>query len=236
MATKKATYRYDNGSSWDEIMFKTTADQVVESTTKRFVSDTEKSNWNDARTKANDWNDFKTNGGIISGPLKVNEVLINTNEKYGLRYDEGSSLIMTVANAERYQFGHETIAPAWGNDLSLGYENRTWKDLWLGTFSRKPFGYTKLPNGMIEQWISYIASTEEATKGYLVFQSNYPLVFSSIMSIQVTPQTNNYDFEKISNITVATDLSDNSKIAVRYLVNSEGPWHCIFNIRVLGEI
>ena len=29
MATKKATYQYDNGSSWDEIMFKTTADQVV---------------------------------------------------------------------------------------------------------------------------------------------------------------------------------------------------------------
>ena len=29
MATKKATYQYDNGSSWDEIMFKTTADQVI---------------------------------------------------------------------------------------------------------------------------------------------------------------------------------------------------------------
>ena len=46
MATKKATYQYDNGSSWDEIMFKTTADQVVESTSKRFVSDSEKSKWN----------------------------------------------------------------------------------------------------------------------------------------------------------------------------------------------
>ena len=71
MATKKATYKYDNGTDWDEIMFKTTADQVVESTTKRFVSDTEKSNWNDARTKANDWNDFKTNGGTITGLVEL---------------------------------------------------------------------------------------------------------------------------------------------------------------------
>ena len=46
MATKKAIYQYDNGSGWDEIMFKTTADQVVESTSKRFVSDSEKANWN----------------------------------------------------------------------------------------------------------------------------------------------------------------------------------------------
>ena len=46
MATKKAIYQYDNGSGWDEIMFKTTADQVVESSSRRFVSDSEKSKWN----------------------------------------------------------------------------------------------------------------------------------------------------------------------------------------------
>ena len=33
-------------------MFKTTADQVVESSNKRFVSDTETSNWNTAVTKS----------------------------------------------------------------------------------------------------------------------------------------------------------------------------------------
>lgn len=77
MATKKGTYKIDNGTGYDEIMFKTTAEQVVESTTKRFVSDTEKNNWNDARTKALDWNIFKTNGGQIEGPLVVNSTHIN---------------------------------------------------------------------------------------------------------------------------------------------------------------
>lgn len=93
MATKKATYKYDNGTGWDEIMFKTTADQVVESTSKRFVSDSEKSNWNDARTKALDWNSFKTNGGEIGGRIS-NEVfltLLSNSQQYGM-YNRGGHL------------------------------------------------------------------------------------------------------------------------------------------------
>ena len=46
MAIKRATYQYDNGIEFDEIMFKTTADQVVEDNSRRFVSDDEKTKWN----------------------------------------------------------------------------------------------------------------------------------------------------------------------------------------------
>lgn len=52
MAIKKATYQYDNGTTWDEIMFKTTADQVVEDSSRRFVSDTEKDTWNKKADKS----------------------------------------------------------------------------------------------------------------------------------------------------------------------------------------
>lgn len=42
MAQKNATYKVYNGSSFDEIMFKTLATQVVEDATHRFCTDTEK--------------------------------------------------------------------------------------------------------------------------------------------------------------------------------------------------
>lgn len=114
------------------------------------------------------WEKFKASGGTITGPLKANEILLNTSEKYGFKYDGATSLIMSVANAERYQFGHDGIHPLWTNDLSLGMQSRTWKDIWLGTFSKDTAGYTKLPNGMILQW---------GNGGFSVGQSSNTLTF-----------------------------------------------------------
>lgn len=44
MAQKKATYKVYNGSSFDEIMLKTLASQVIQDATHRFITDTEKNN------------------------------------------------------------------------------------------------------------------------------------------------------------------------------------------------
>lgn len=72
MATKKATYQYDNGSGWDEIMFKTTADQVVESSSRRFVSDAEKSTWNGKANASHTHSYLPLSGGSLTGNLTVN--------------------------------------------------------------------------------------------------------------------------------------------------------------------
>ena len=79
MATKKATYQYDNGSSWDEIMFKTTADQVVESSTKRFVSDTEKSKWNGKADASHSHSYLPLSGGTLTGALKFGRAMISNS-------------------------------------------------------------------------------------------------------------------------------------------------------------
>lgn len=77
MATKKAIYQYDNGNGWDEIMFKTTADQVVESSTKRFVSDTEKSTWNGKANASHTHNYLPLSGGTLTGALKFGKAMIS---------------------------------------------------------------------------------------------------------------------------------------------------------------
>lgn len=55
MAQKKATYKVYNGSNFDEIMLKTLASQVIQDATHRFITDTEKTNWNGAVTKLNNF-------------------------------------------------------------------------------------------------------------------------------------------------------------------------------------
>lgn len=41
----------------------------------RHITDTERTNWNDARTKALDWNSFKSNGGTIGKSVTINGTL-----------------------------------------------------------------------------------------------------------------------------------------------------------------
>lgn len=170
MATKKATYKYDNGTGWDEIMFKTTADQVVESTTKRFVTDAEKSNWNTAVTRGNDWNSFKTGGGKIGGHVQLNKgnsfvidgvgwigtgaatefEMIQTNKgkvvRVGTTDNLGNHLFMGLDGNDG------VFGPSHNNLVSLGKSSNTFKDLWLGPSSKNSSGYIKLTNGLILQW------------------------------------------------------------------------------------
>jgi len=46
MAIKKAIYRVDNGTDFDQIYFETLPDMVIQDSKNRFVTDIEKSTWN----------------------------------------------------------------------------------------------------------------------------------------------------------------------------------------------
>ena len=92
MATKKAIYQYDNGTGWDEIMFKTTADQVVESSSKMFVSDSEKSTWN---SKANGNHTHNYAGSSSAGGSANTAVKLATVRTINGTSFDGSASITT---------------------------------------------------------------------------------------------------------------------------------------------
>lgn len=199
MATKKATYKYDNGTGWDEIMFKTTADQVVESTTKRFVTDAEKSNWNTAVTRGNDWNSFKTGGGKIGGHVQLNKgnsfvidgvgwigtgsatefEMIQTNKgkvvRLGTTDNLGNHIFMGLDGNDG------VFGPSHNNLVDLGKPTNTFKDLWLGSSNKSTNGYTKLPNGIILQWGRFFQDIP-SSGGEVKYDFNYPITFPNFVA------------------------------------------------------
>lgn len=198
MATKKATYKYDNGTDWDEIMFKTTADQVVESTTKRFVTDTEKSNWNDARTKALDWNTFKTSGGTISGTITIGEYLYFKSGDKFLR-ENGTDIAFGTSGAIRAALNYTEFRPNQNNSINLGSNSFRWKDVYVGNFSKSTSGYTKLPNGMILQWVYGDWNQDGSTS------RNFPIAFpTACLSVTVTCKEANERSVSVSSLTNTT--------------------------------
>ena len=67
MADINVQMKQRNGAIWDNLFPKTKAENVIESTTKRFVTDTEKSTWNGKQdalgyTPENSGNKGKANG------------------------------------------------------------------------------------------------------------------------------------------------------------------------------
>lgn len=66
MAQKNATYKVYNGSTFDEIMLKTLAEQVAESSTRKFVTAAEKTKLESFSTEIdNDYYTLRFPNGII---------------------------------------------------------------------------------------------------------------------------------------------------------------------------
>lgn len=66
MAQKNATYKVYNGSTFDEIMLKTLAEQVVESSARKFVTAAEKTKLENFSTEIdNDYYTLRFPNGII---------------------------------------------------------------------------------------------------------------------------------------------------------------------------
>ena len=207
MATKKATYKYDNGTDWDEIMFKTTADQVVESTTKRFVSDTEKSNWNDARTKANDWDNFKNNGGIINSNFGVAGVIgIESEEAHFKSFNYNRGLFIRDSRIGFYDWEKSKAllvidSPSMTSTIDCNI-------LYAGANSINDFGYTMLLNGLIMQWGSY--HFNKANEG--LFEGTYSARQPISFPISFPNKVLNFSVasERVGNFGALSDITNSS--------------------------
>lgn len=128
----------------------------------------------DMATVAQEWTNFKENGGEINGNFKLNEGALtakgiaNTDSELGL-----TSKNKRIWFGELGETDGETAFRPQQSDrgtINLGWAGFEFKDLWLGGFNRSSTGYSKLPNGLIIQWGALPTSFVD---GYV----NFPIVF-----------------------------------------------------------
>ena len=139
MATKKATYQYDNGNSWDEIMFKTTADQVVESSSKRFVSDSEKSKWNGKADGNHTHSYLPLSGGNLTGQLKIQAsnagLALNGNSTnyYKINHSSANNTLVFTYNDTSIltMQNNGSLIPVGNKKLNLGDNNNKFKSIYI---------------------------------------------------------------------------------------------------------
>ena len=125
MAIKNAIYKVGNGTDFDEIMFKTTANQVVENSNKRFVSDSEKSTWN---SKANGTHTHQATDVIESNSKRfVSDSEKSTwNSKAEGNHNHDSAYInkgswSTNGGQDLLVYGKRALVGMTNGELHLGY-------------------------------------------------------------------------------------------------------------------
>ncbi|MEG0297690.1 MAG: hypothetical protein RR620_13300 [Clostridium sp.] len=121
MAIKNAVYKVDNGSDFDEIHFKTNADQVISKdgkTVEKALDET-----------------FKKSGGTISGGIYVmNKGSIGSSR--GDKFDIASGVdLLTLYTPTQGVFISETqksLSPRVDDQMNLGNDIARWRDLYIG--------------------------------------------------------------------------------------------------------
>lgn len=113
MAIKNAIYKVDNGSSFDDIYFKTSGSQVVEDSTHRFTTDTEKSAWNGKASTA--LATTVANGLMSSGMVtKLDGIAVGANA-----YTHPSTHPATMITEDStHRFTTDTEKAAWNGKAS----------------------------------------------------------------------------------------------------------------------
>ena len=124
---------------------------------------------------ANTWESFKNSGGEINGGIQAhalkNIYTLTSGEKercyyFGSLNNFDTTIGMEILDkksgfdtkVELAQGGNPTLGGQGyfgsSHDLitNLGSDNKRWKDVWVGSYSKNDNGYTKLPNGLIMQW------------------------------------------------------------------------------------
>lgn len=133
------------------------------------------------------WVEFKKNGGTINEHLIINtEKTENAHTKYAAvgRFTKRKHYTMQLNDENNVEVSAliqslDSFAPnpKYKNLISLGLLGSTFKDLWLGSFSRQPNGYTKLPNGLFLQWGEIYKSGSEAKQNDVFMQ--LPIAFET---------------------------------------------------------
>lgn len=135
------------------------------------------------------WIDYKNNGGEISGNL-ITIQLATKSPSNNYRWAEethntGYKIISSNTNPstgdwrEEFIMAYDGFAPK--NDKVLGTSENPWNDIFIKGVSKSQNGYTKLPNGLIMQWL-YVGGSLSQGKG--VVEGNLPMTFpNSYLSI-----------------------------------------------------
>lgn len=152
---KNATYKVHNGTDFDEINFKTIAEQV------KFSDGTSLS-------------DYFKNGKLSNSDTSfdiqaLDDLILMLKTK---RASDGRIGDVAIVNNQ----GELAFRPTGGTGtkaMDLGSDDYRWKDVWVGDFLKADSGYTKLPNGLILQWGKTTTVNTPATPGWTVF----PIVF-----------------------------------------------------------
>ena len=147
MAIKKAIYKVDNGSGFDEIYFKTSAEQIEESSSRRFVTDTEKSNWNG---KASTSIASKTTNGLMSSSdkSKLDGIASGANAYV----HPGTHPATMITGDSTHRFVTESERSSWNNKISVSdLENLVYPEIInFGSIERAvvTFNKSKMRNGV----------------------------------------------------------------------------------------
>ena len=113
---------------------------------------------------------------------KVKE-LKDKEEQLNTRLAEAQSVIDTweTFKSSGGEIGGDLIAStlkSWGDTMVDG-------NLWIGSFSREQTGYTKLPNGLIMQWGTWVKTATE-TNSSVTYTITFPTSFPNTC-LQIVP-------------------------------------------------
>ena len=141
------------------------------------------------------WEKFKTSGGEIGGTdgtkLKIDGRTITAIGEALALIGEGTSPLYYARNRTH---NVDQLIP--GGKGELGSDEARWQEIYLGNYSKNANGYTKLPNGMILQWL-YAGGSISQGKGVIegnlpiTFPNNYLSIFANVTYIDNDSTYNN---------------------------------------------
>ncbi len=199
------------------------------------IQNIQEGNIEQIKSNADDWIDFKQNGGAIGGESGID---INA---YELRRRTGKIFIRSESKtaSDGVYFAKDTLSAE--NDLAiqLGTPQRKWSSVWAGTSIKSEKGINTSLNGMLEQW-GMILFEGQAGESYFQIEERFPTAFpSSLLNIQLTLMTNKYDVGKFTNVCVIDELGENQRPNESFKIHanykSDGPWTFKLFWRAIGN-
>lgn len=216
--------------------------KIVEAINTRnsLVESIESGNINDISAKANDWENFKENGGEINGNLKLNAGALTARGIASIDSELGlTSKDKKIWFGELAASGGEIAFRPQKADIgtiNLGWKGFEFKDLWLEGHSKTANGYSKLPNGLIMQW-GNITLSGSGHQGVAKTDSviNFPIQFpGGLFVINSTANANENDYAKVVQHGIIRTGTSNSSFKPYATIQSTTAWRIEINWIAIG--
>lgn len=141
-----------------------------------------------------DWENFKANGGTVGGNTTISGNLVASKHhgNYFTRKTTNNSLasgdavvigVESANGSESIMIGAGLVGstkclyPSINNEIALGLSSNSWKELWLGAFTKSHIGYTTLPNGLILQWGTIAIAVNKSINSVGNAMISFPIAF-----------------------------------------------------------